>query len=215
MGSLNLQLNGNNAESMTEVEGLYVWDHKNYPQYTAYGKDIAITGPVTIAISKAPQATAYALDLVSKRNYSFGDQMSISIHDTNYAYGLYTDQTVEFSGDLTMDFADNNAAWGIFGYNDAHVTAKTATITMKGDYTAGVRLHGTSIATISDSLTTDARMRCLGKTAPRSTSRKISLPRQNRVWQPKMMRRSASTVPELAKCSSQGLRKSLTTDRSH
>lgn len=163
VGSLNLQLNGNNAESMTEVEGLYVWDHKNYPQYTAYGKDIAITGPVTIAISKAPQATAYALDLVSKRNYSFGDQMSISIHDTNHAYGLYTDQTVGFSGDLTMDFADNNAAWGIFGYNDAHVTAKTATITMKGDYTTGVRLHGTSIATISDSLTTDAKDALFGQ----------------------------------------------------
>lgn len=34
--SLNLQLNGSNAQSLKVVRGINIWDHKDYPQYNQY-----------------------------------------------------------------------------------------------------------------------------------------------------------------------------------
>ena len=74
--SLNLQLNGSNAQSLKVVRGINIWDHKDYPHYNQYGKDITIAGPVTITLQDVPSASSYALILTAKRDYSFVGQRS-------------------------------------------------------------------------------------------------------------------------------------------
>lgn len=124
--SLNLQLNGSNAQSLKVVRGINIWDHKDYPQYNQYGKDITIAGPVTITLQDVPSASSYAVILTAKRDFSFAGPTKLTVNTSNRGYGLVTNRKVDFTDDLTMDFSGNNYSWGIFANAAGQVTAKTA-----------------------------------------------------------------------------------------
>ena len=161
--SLNLQLNGSNAQSLKVVRGINIWDHKDYPQYNQYGKDITIAGPVTITLQDVPSVSSYALILTAKRDYSFAGPTKLTVNTSNRGYGLFTNQKVDFTDDLTMDFSENNHSWGIFANGAGQVTAKTASINMQGGNSHAIWLKENASVAIAEALKTNAHYAMVGQ----------------------------------------------------
>ena len=158
--SLNLQLNGSNAQSLKVVRGINIWDHKDYPQY---GKDITIAGPVTITLQDVPSASSYAVILTAKRDYSFAGPTKLTVNTSNRGYGLVTNRKVDFTDDLTMDFSGNNYSWGIFANAAGQVTAKTASINMQGGNSHAIWLKENASVAIAEALKTNAHYAMVGQ----------------------------------------------------
>ena len=161
--SLNLQLNGSNAQSLKVVRGINIWDHKDYPQYNQYGKDITIAGPVTITLQDVPSASSYAVILTAKRDYSFAGPTKLTVNTSNRGYGLVTNRKVDFTDDLTMDFSGNNYSWGIFANAAGQVTAKTASINMQGGNSHAIWLKENASVAIAEALKTNAHYAMVGQ----------------------------------------------------
>ena len=161
--SLNLQLNGSNAQSLKVVRGINIWDHKDYPQYNQYGKDITIAGPVTITLQDVPSASSYAVILTAKRDYSFAGPTKLTVNTSNRGYGLVTNRKVDFTDDLTMDFSGNNYSWGIFANAAGQVTAKTASINMQGGNSHAIWLKENASVAIAEALKTNAHYGMVGQ----------------------------------------------------
>ena len=161
--SLNLQLNGSNAQSLKVVRGINIWDHKDYPQYNQYGKDITIAGPVTITLQDVPSASSYALRLTAKRDYSFAGPTKLTVNTSDRGYGLVTNRKVDFTDDLTMDFSGNNHSWGIFANAAGQVTAKTASINMQGGNSHAIWLKENASVVIAEALKTNAHYAMVGQ----------------------------------------------------
>ena len=161
--SLNLQLNGSNAQSLKVVRGINIWDHKDYPHYNQYGKDITIAGPVTITLQDVPSASSYALILTAKRDYSFAGPTKLTVNTSNRGYGLFTNQKVDFTDDLTMDFSGNNYSWGIFANAASQVTAKTASINMQDGNSHAIWLKDNASVAIAEALKTNAHYAMVGQ----------------------------------------------------
>ena len=161
--SLNLQLNGSNAQSLKVVRGINIWDHKDYPQYNQYGKDITIAGPVTITLQDVPSASSYAVILTAKRDYSFAGPTKLTVNTSNRGYGLVTNRKVDFTDDLTMDFSGNNYSWGIFANAAGQVTAKTASINMQGGNSHAIWLKENASVAIAEALKTNAPYAMVGQ----------------------------------------------------
>ena len=161
--SLNLQLNGSNAQSLKVVRGINIWDHKDYPHYNQYGKDITIAGPVTITLQDVPSASSYALILTAKRDYSFAGPTKLTVNTSNRGYGLFTSQKVDFTDDLTMDFSGNNYSWGIFANAAGQVTAKTASINMQDGNSHAIWLKDNASVAIAEALKTNAHYAMVGQ----------------------------------------------------
>ena len=161
--SLNLQLNGSNAQSLKVVRGINIWDHKDYPQYNKYGKDITIAGPVTITLQDVPSASSYAVILTAKRDYSFAGPTKLTVNTSNRGYGLVTNRKVDFTDDLTMDFSGNNYSWGIFANAAGQVTAKTASINMQGGNSHAIWLKENASVAIAEALKTNAHYAMVGQ----------------------------------------------------
>ena len=161
--SLNLQLNGSNAQSLKVVRGINIWDHKDYPQYNQYGKDITIAGPVTITLQDVPSASSYAVILTAKRDYSFAGPTKLTVNTSNRGYGLVTNRKVDFTDDLTMDFSGNNYSWGIFANAACQVTAKTASINMQGGNSHAIWLKENASVAIAEALKTNAHYAMVGQ----------------------------------------------------
>ena len=162
-GSLNLQLNGSNAQSLKVVRGINIWDHKDYPQYNQYGKDITIAGPVTITLQDVPSASSYAVILTAKRDFSFAGPTKLTVNTSNRGYGLVTNRKVDFTDDLTMDFSGNNYSWGIFANAAGQVTAKTASINMQGGNSHAIWLKENASVAIAEALKTNAHYAMVGQ----------------------------------------------------
>ena len=161
--SLNLQLNGSNAQSLKVVRGINIWDHKDYPQYNQYGKDITIAGPVTITLQDVPSASSYAVILTAKRDFSFAGPTKLTVNTSNRGYGLVTNRKVDFTDDLTMDFSGNNYSWGIFANAAGQVTAKTASINMQGGNSHAIWLKENASVAIAEALKTNAHYAMVGQ----------------------------------------------------
>ncbi|WP_417201723.1 autotransporter outer membrane beta-barrel domain-containing protein [Sutterella wadsworthensis] len=161
--SLNLQLNGSNAQSLKVVKGINIWDHKDYPHYNQYGKDITIAGPVTITLQDVPSASSYALRLTAKRDYSFAGPTKLTVNTSDRGYGLVTNRKVDFTDDLTMDFSGNNHSWGIFANAAGQVTAKTASINMQGGNSHAIWLKENASVVIAEALKTNAHYAMVGQ----------------------------------------------------
>ena len=161
--SLNLQLNGSNAQSLKVVRGINIWDHKDYPQYNQYGKDITIAGPVTITLQDVPSASSYAVILTAKRDYSFAGPTKLTVNTSNRGYVLVTNRKVDFTDDLTMDFSGNNYSWGIFANAAGQVTAKTASINMQGGNSHAIWLKENASVAIAEALKTNAHYAMVGQ----------------------------------------------------
>ncbi|WP_165653481.1 autotransporter outer membrane beta-barrel domain-containing protein [Sutterella wadsworthensis] len=161
--SLNLQLNGSNAQSLKVVRGINIWDHKDYPHYNQYGKDITIAGPVTITLQDVPSASSYALILTAKRDYSFAGPTKLTVNTSNRGFGLFTNQKVDFTDDLTMDFSGNNYSWGIFANAAGQVTAKTASINMQDGNSHAIWLKDNASVAIAEALKTNAHYAMVGQ----------------------------------------------------
>ena len=161
--SLNLQLNGSNAQSLKVVRGINIWDHKDYPQYNQYGKDITIAGPVTITLQDVPSASSYAVILTAERDYSFAGPTKLTVNTSNRGYGLVTNRKVDFTDDLTMDFSGNNYSWGIFANAAGQVTAKTASINMQGGNSHAIWLKENASVAIAEALKTNAHYAMVGQ----------------------------------------------------
>ena len=161
--ALNLQLNGSNPQSLKVVRGINIWDHKDYPHYNQYGKDITIAGPVTITLQDVPSASSYALILTAKRDYSFAGPTKLTVNTSNRGYGLFTNQKVDFTDDLTMDFSGNNHSWGIFANAAGQVTAKTASINMQGGNSHAIWLKENASVAIAEALKTNAHYAMVGQ----------------------------------------------------
>ena len=161
--SLNLQLNGSNAQNLKVVRGINIWDHKDYPQYNQYGKDITIAGPVTITLQDVPSASSYAVILTAKRDYSFAGPTKLTVNTSNRGYGLVTNRKVDFTDDLTMDFSGNNYSWGIFANAAGQVTAKTASINMQGGNSHAIWLKENASVAIAEALKTNAHYAMVGQ----------------------------------------------------
>ena len=161
--SLNLQLNGSNAQSLKVVRGINIWDHKDYPQYNQYGKDITIAGPVTITLQDVPSASSYALRLTAKRDYSFAGPTKLTVNTSDRGYGLVTNRKVDFTDDLTMDFSGNNHSWGIFANAAGQVTAKTASINMQDGNSHAIWLKDNASVAIAEALKTNAHYAMVGQ----------------------------------------------------
>ena len=161
--SLNLQLNGSNAQSLKVVRGINIWDHKDYPQYNQYGKDITIAGPVTITLQDVPSSSSYAVILTAKRDYSFAGPTKLTVNTSNRGYGLVTNRKVDFTDDLTMDFSGNNYSWGIFANAAGQVTAKTASINMQGGNSHAIWLKENASVAIAEALKTNAHYAMVGQ----------------------------------------------------
>nr|WP_279016419.1 autotransporter outer membrane beta-barrel domain-containing protein [Sutterella wadsworthensis] len=161
--SLNLQLNGSNAQSLKVVRGINIWDHKDYPHYNQYGKDITIAGPVTITLQDVPSASSYAVILTAKRDYSFAGPTKLTVNTSNRGYGLVTNRKVDFTDDLTMDFSGNNYSWGIFANAAGQVTAKTASINMQGGNSHAIWLKDNASVAIAEALKTNAHYAMVGQ----------------------------------------------------
>ena len=161
--SLNLQLNGSNAQSLKVVRGINIWDHKDYPQYNQYGKDITIAGPVTITLQDVPSASSYAVILTAKRDYSFAGPTKLTVNTSDRGYGLVTNRKVDFTDDLTMDFSGNNHSWGIFANAAGQVTAKTASINMQDGNSHAIWLKDNASVAIAEALKTNAHYAMVGQ----------------------------------------------------
>ena len=161
--SLNLQLNGSNAQSLKVVRGINIWDHKDYPPYNQYGKDITIAGPVTITLQDVPSASSYAVILTAKRDFSFAGPTKLTVNTSNRGYGLVTNRKVDFTDDLTMDFSGNNYSWGIFANAAGQVTAKTASINMQGGNSHAIWLKENASVAIAEALKTNAHYAMVGQ----------------------------------------------------
>ena len=161
--NMNLQLNGSNAQSLKVVRGINIWDHKDYPQYNQYGKDITIAGPVTITLQDVPSASSYAVILTAKRDYSFAGPTKLTVNTSNRGYGLVTNRKVDFTDDLTMDFSGNNYSWGIFANAAGQVTAKTASINMQGGNSHAIWLKENASVAIAEALKTNAHYAMVGQ----------------------------------------------------
>ena len=161
--SLNLQLNGSNAQSLKVVRGINIWDHKDYPQYNQYRKDITIAGPVTITLQDVPSASSYAVILTAKRDFSFAGPTKLTVNTSNRGYGLVTNRKVDFTDDLTMDFSGNNYSWGIFANAAGQVTAKTASINMQGGNSHAIWLKENASVAIAEALKTNAHYAMVGQ----------------------------------------------------
>ena len=161
--SLNLQLNGSNAQSLKVVRGINIWDHKDYPQYNQYGKDIPRAGPVTITLQDVPSASSYAVILTAKRDYSFAGPTKLTVNTSDRGYGLVTNRKVDFTDDLTMDFSGNNHSWGIFANAASQVTAKTASINMQDGNSHAIWLKDNASVAIAEALKTNAHYAMVGQ----------------------------------------------------
>lgn len=205
--SLNLQLNGSNAQSLKVVRGINIWDHKDYPQYNQYGKDITIAGPVTITLQDVPSASSYAVILTAKRDFSFAGPTKLTVNTSNRGYGLVTNRKVDFTDDLTMDFSGNNYSWGIFANAAGQVTAKTASINMQGGNSHAIWLKENASVAIAEALKRMHITPWLAKENRPLMSKRTSSQQRDLVYQFKTKRRSSSIVQAAAKFNFQALRK--------
>ena len=172
-----LSVDGNNA-----AKTLYGFYFSSSRLYAEYEQDINIDGNLDFTLQNAPEGTAYALPLVSDRNYSFNQNVSFFETNVKNAYGIYTDKKVAAK---TVNVIQNNIlnqaiglylkaeanvtierlqtdidkvpkAWAIYADNNAELTADSAVLSVNGTDGYAIRTNSNAHVVINNDLNVTA-----------------------------------------------------------